>query len=132
MTSGKVTEFELSSAAISEGFRRAVYSYGCGIAWTNEYLDDILTEAVKNYSRHLYKFGKNMYYNEPDIDVVDWKNEFWFPHYDRLLLVKRLYDPQNLLTCEKCVGWDMNSSTSYGDIKFDSYGIPSLSALKPS
>lgn len=109
---GKVTEPALSSAAISEGFRNGILSLSCGYGWQNEYLDDLLIGNLKDYAVELYKLGKNVYLNEPDSDVVDWKNEFWFPHYDTLLGIKQKYDPGNFFTYKKAVGWDMNSTST--------------------
>ena len=36
-----------------------------------------------------------------------WKKVFFGSHYDRLLSIKHKVDPQNLFTCNRCVGSDL-------------------------
>lgn len=47
------------------------------------------------------------YQNEADAYEPDPINSFWGQaHYNRLLSIKKQYDPSNVLTCRLCVGWD--------------------------
>ena len=108
--SGKVSQVELASAPISEGFRSGIFTMMCASSWMNEYLDAPAIANVRTFASELYKMGKNTYYNEPDLDVTEWKNEFWAPHYEQLEAAKRKYDPDNFFTCKKCVGSDLNTS----------------------
>lgn len=45
------------------------------------------------------------YVNEADVYEPDWQNTFWGGNYERLLEIKRKYDPERLLDCWHCVGW---------------------------
>ncbi|KAH8800657.1 hypothetical protein F5884DRAFT_713644, partial [Xylogone sp. PMI_703] len=45
------------------------------------------------------------YTNEADPGEPNWQEVFYGEDYDRLLQVKRQYDPDSLLNCWKCVGW---------------------------
>lgn len=51
--------------------------------------------------------GQGAYANEASYFTEDWKEEFWGPHYDRLLEVKRRYDPDNLFRVHHGVGSDL-------------------------
>jgi FAD/FMN-containing dehydrogenase len=44
------------------------------------------------------------YVNETDYLEPDWQREFWGENYDRLLRIKRKYDPDGLFFCHHCVG----------------------------
>ena len=45
------------------------------------------------------------YTNEADYGEKDWQSIFFGDHYERLLRIKRRYDPTTLLNCWKCIGW---------------------------
>ena len=50
------------------------------------------------------------YFNEGNPWTKDWQESWWgTENYKRLLQVKRYYDPANLLTCWKCVGFEEHS-----------------------
>ena len=62
---------------------------------------------MAEYGRqHLYNHGNGSYFNEPDYLQENWKEEFWgrSSNYDRLLEVKRRWDPSSLFRCHHCVG----------------------------
>ncbi len=44
------------------------------------------------------------YPNEADYFEPDWQRSFWGANYERLLEIKRRYDPEGLFTCHHCVG----------------------------
>ncbi|CAG9982595.1 unnamed protein product [Clonostachys byssicola] len=47
------------------------------------------------------------YMNEADPYTPDWKESFYgLDNYEKLLKIKNKYDPQSLLKCWKCVGFD--------------------------
>ncbi|PYI33323.1 FAD binding domain-containing protein [Aspergillus indologenus CBS 114.80] len=49
--------------------------------------------------------GGGAYLNEAHYLEPDWRQTFFGSFYDRLLQVKRTYDPTHLFDCYKCVGW---------------------------
>ncbi|KAF9477860.1 FAD-binding domain-containing protein [Pholiota conissans] len=49
--------------------------------------------------------NSGVYMNEADIYEPDYKTAFWGPHHDRLLEIKKKYDPHHILDCWRCVGW---------------------------
>ncbi|MCB0411224.1 MAG: FAD-binding protein, partial [Bdellovibrionales bacterium] len=44
------------------------------------------------------------YSNEADYFEPNWKNSFWGVNYQKLLDIKKHYDPSSLFTCHHCVG----------------------------
>ncbi|KZP21452.1 hypothetical protein FIBSPDRAFT_953707 [Athelia psychrophila] len=50
------------------------------------------------------------YQNEADVYEPNHEVSFWGDHYARLLEIKRKYDPEQLLDCWHCVGFNANSS----------------------
>jgi hypothetical protein len=44
--------------------------------------------------------------NEANPFTENWKADFWGPNYDKLLHIKKKYDPEGILQCWKCVGYD--------------------------
>ena len=50
--------------------------------------------------------GSGTHFNEADPFLVDWQQAFWGANYDRLLEIKHAYDPDRLLKCWRCVGFE--------------------------
>ena len=50
--------------------------------------------------------GGSSYVNEGNFFEPNWKQEFWGPNYERLLRIKRDYDPTNLFRVHHGVGSD--------------------------
>ncbi|KAJ7605450.1 hypothetical protein DFH06DRAFT_1385091 [Mycena polygramma] len=46
------------------------------------------------------------YMNEGDVYESNYQYTYWGPHYERLLAIKKKYDPRGLLDCWRCVGWN--------------------------
>jgi hypothetical protein len=51
--------------------------------------------------------GGGTYVNEANPYEPNWEEAFWGSNYEKLLKVKRRIDPENLLTCNRCVGTDI-------------------------
>ena len=51
--------------------------------------------------------GGGAYMNEADSNAPYWKEDFFGANYDRLLSIKLKYDPEHLLSCNRCVGSDL-------------------------
>ncbi|KAH7337689.1 FAD-binding domain-containing protein [Rhizoctonia solani] len=49
--------------------------------------------------------GSGAYQNEADVSEPDHENSFWGPNYDRLVAIKKKYDPNGLLDCWHCINW---------------------------
>jgi len=48
--------------------------------------------------------GSGSYMNEAHARAPQWKEDFFGPNYDKLLSIKKKYDPKRLLDCNECVG----------------------------
>jgi FAD/FMN-containing dehydrogenase len=48
--------------------------------------------------------GTGAYVNEADYFEPDWQRAFWGKNYDKLLRIKRKYDPEGLFRCHHCIG----------------------------
>ncbi|KAI1380746.1 FAD-binding domain-containing protein [Hypoxylon crocopeplum] len=46
------------------------------------------------------------YLNEADPFTSDWQQSWWGANYPRLVAIKKKYDPERLLNCWKCVGFE--------------------------
>jgi len=51
--------------------------------------------------------GSGAYMNEADARAPAWKEDFYGKNYDRLLSIKKKWDPKKLLRCNRCVGSDL-------------------------
>jgi hypothetical protein len=54
--------------------------------------------------------GTGTYLNETDYFEPDWQRELWGDNYEKLLAIKRKYDPEGLFYCHHCVGSEAWSS----------------------
>lgn len=48
-------------------------------------------------------FAESAYYHPGD----SWKQRYWGPKYEKLLAIKKKYDPDNFFWCHNCVGSDL-------------------------
>ncbi|KAF8152983.1 FAD-binding domain-containing protein [Crassisporium funariophilum] len=53
------------------------------------------------------------YHNEADIHEPDWQWSFWNKNYERLVDIKKKYDPHHLLDCWQCIGWEGSYNPRY-------------------
>ncbi|KAJ6617297.1 hypothetical protein B0H10DRAFT_1948381 [Mycena sp. CBHHK59/15] len=53
--------------------------------------------------------GRLTYLNEADVYEPNYE-AFWGDHYPELATIKMKYDPDRLLDCWQCIGWDSESS----------------------
>ncbi|KAG8928898.1 hypothetical protein FRC02_006237 [Tulasnella sp. 418] len=90
----------------------ASVSLGFG-AWSDD-TDPVEIKRLQQQTTALTKRLGNViggvsgaYFNEADPYEPDWKEIFWGSHYDRLLRIKLSIDPDNLFTCNRCVGSDL-------------------------
>lgn len=64
--------------------------------------------------------GGGAYLNEADVLEPEWRQSFWGDeNYEKLLKVKKRYDPNNFFHCWKCIGWD--ESMILSDKKYRCY-----------
>lgn len=99
---------------VSPLMRNAHVCMSCYVAWAaNSTTRSDLVEKFDSWAYNvLYVEGTGWsYWNEPHHNAQSnsaWQNRYWggAANYARLLAVKRTYDPDNILTCYHCVGWE--------------------------
>ena len=96
--------------SVTPKFRTALFSMSCYTAWLDSRMDAIGNAAGRKLNDELLKYGEGVYYNEPAYDLPDWKNLFWGGIYDKLLTIKRRWDPDNFLWCHHCIGSDVQNT----------------------
>lgn len=75
-----------------------------------------MKQTVLNISHAIKRFrdatpSAGTYVNEADYFQPDWQQAFWGENYQRLLQIKKKYDPLGLFYCHHCVGseqWSAN------------------------
>ncbi|KAF6033693.1 hypothetical protein EB796_007995 [Bugula neritina] len=96
---GQTRNTSSGATAVNPLFRNAM--------WTIAYGGN--ARQVKRYGAIIKSTvaAKGQYFSECDdtLDPGEWQEEFWGQsNYDRLLDIKRKYDPDNDFTCKQCVG----------------------------
>ncbi|KAJ6596316.1 hypothetical protein DFH09DRAFT_1024151 [Mycena vulgaris] len=99
--------------SVTEAWRSSVYHVTAVASWA--------WNATTTEKRATYKSASSAidnlrritpdaaYLNEADVYEPNHEVAFWGSHYQRLLSVKRRYDPRHLLDCWHCVGWNPDS-----------------------
>ncbi|KAF8660909.1 hypothetical protein AX16_001537 [Volvariella volvacea WC 439] len=100
--------------SVTEAWRDAVYHITVVSPWN---WNATAEEKVGAYRRvgeaidHLREITPDAaYVNEADVYEPNWQESFWGSNYDELLEIKQKYDPDHLLDCWHCVGWQPTSS----------------------
>lgn len=91
-------------------------STGVTVAWNSTYDERLrtlvqLTQATRQLERLTGTAG-GAYVNEANPFTKDWREAWWGDQYEFLLGVKRKYDPDHLMNCWKCVGFEDKDVTS--------------------
>lgn len=105
---GKVHEVGTTETSVHPGFRESYMSLSTAVVWSGsgDHEHEFVTVGQKVRDK-MRPFGYGSYRNEGSADSPSWKDDFWGSNYDRLLTIKRAYDPGNLFSCADCVGRDL-------------------------
>ncbi|KAJ6507782.1 hypothetical protein C8R47DRAFT_1099539 [Mycena vitilis] len=102
-----------NTTSISPVWRDAVYHVTVKVPWNWNATTD---EKIKGYDlvntsiNHLRAITPvASYSNEGAVHEPEHELAFWGGNYDRLLQLKRQYDPEQILDCWQCVGWEASS-----------------------
>ncbi|KAH7067504.1 hypothetical protein BKA63DRAFT_119016 [Paraphoma chrysanthemicola] len=118
---GPVNHPDNGKTASHPGWRTALWHVIMGAAWTPNTPANVRTQIQNTISASVQPFkaltpGGGCYMNEGDWLEENWQQTFFGDNYDRLLAVKKQYDPTGLFNCWKCVGW-----TGYDDPMYSCY-----------
>lgn len=103
-------------------WRESLWEVIMGGGWTASNSPAQRTQLQNTISASIQPFkaltpGGGCYVNEGDWMEENWQQTFFGTNYDRLLSVKKQYDPTGLFQCWKCVGW-----TGHQDPMYSCYG----------
>ncbi|KAJ8111088.1 hypothetical protein OPT61_g6234 [Boeremia exigua] len=104
-------------------WRDSLWHVIMGGGWTASDTPAQRTQLQNTISASIQPFkaltpGGGCYVNEGDWMEENWQQTFFGDNYERLLSVKRQYDPTGLFQCWKCVGW-----TGFQDPMYSCYGL---------
>lgn len=110
-TTPNLYPYKQNSTSVSPGWRNSYWQTGTRMQWKwNSTLAErrTIAGALQNITARLTTLAGDdaSYSNEADPWTQDWKHAFWGDNYPALLRIKKKYDPYNLLSCWKCVGFD--------------------------
>jgi hypothetical protein len=105
------------SNAVNPGWRTGIMQLTLATLWSSAPEDwdanlanqEVMTEEIMPRVKEATP-GGTTYMNEADFREPNWKEEFYGEHYERLLKVKKKWDPEGLLYVYKGVGsdaWDV-------------------------
>ncbi|KAF2190250.1 hypothetical protein K469DRAFT_699856 [Zopfia rhizophila CBS 207.26] len=128
---GPLNHPDNSKTGVNPAWRDAMWEVIMGGIWTSntplnvrEQIQSTITDSINPFKR--LTPGGGCYLNEGDWTEEDWQQTFFGSNYDKLLSVKKKYDPTGLFNCWKCVGW-----TGYEDPMYSCY-VQSRKTLNPT
>lgn len=100
--------------AIDPAMRNSIMSISCGAALFEDSTNSSRSARLKTLTdfgeKTLKKYSKSVYWNEPmhDFPANDWKERYWgsIDNYNKMMVVKTKFDPNNYFTCYHCVGFE--------------------------
>ncbi|ETS73175.1 hypothetical protein PFICI_15120 [Pestalotiopsis fici W106-1] len=120
-----------TGTSVTPAWYSAIWSLSSGwsLGWNSTVAQRLesfvnLTKITQR-SEQLYP-DSGSYHNEANPFTPDWKTAWWGDNYEFLLDIKKRYDPNNILKCWKCVGWDEEPAASVGP----SYDFKCLAELQ--
>lgn len=107
---GPFNQPDNSKTGVNPAWRKALWHVVIGAAWTSTTPPNVRTQIQNSISASVQPLkaltpGGGCYMNEGDWMEENWQQTFFGDNYDRLLDVKKRYDPTGLFSCWKCVGW---------------------------
>lgn len=89
------------SNAVLPAWRKAIMSLQMGTLWDVTRWDDMLADQKKITEVYMPQIiavtpGSGTYMNEADFNQPNWKETFYGTNYDRLMTIKKKWDPKSL------------------------------------
>lgn len=121
-STGPATHPDGAATSAHPLWRDSLWHVIMGGGWTADMPPEQRTQMQNTVSASIQPFkaltpGGGCYVNEGDWMEENWQQTFFGANYERLLKVKKRYDPTGLFNCWKCVGW-----TGYTDPMYSCYG----------
>lgn len=107
---GPLNHADNSKTGVNPAWRDTLWHVIMGAAWSSNTPRQERVRIQSTISASVQPFkaltpGGGCYMNEGDWMEENWQQTFFGENYDRLLAVKKRYDPTSLFNCWKCVGW---------------------------
>jgi len=107
-------KFQPGSTSTTPAWRDSTWMITTETSWAwNSTVDEKkkVVKTLKTITKDLEKLAPSSgaYISEADPWTEDWQMAWWGDNYDKLLRLKKKYDPHNLLMCWRCVGWEKSS-----------------------
>ena len=107
---GPLNQPDNSKTGVNPAWRDAMWEVIMGGSWTSATSGSVRSQIRNTISASIEPFkvltpGGGCYMNEGDWTEESWEQTFFGSNYDKLLRVKKAYDPSGLFNCWKCVGW---------------------------
>lgn len=108
---GKFESYPGVSNAVPPTWRKAIISLQFGSLWDASRWDDMIADQKKITEVYMPQMidvtpGSGTYMNEADFNEPNWKEVFYGPNWDRLVNIKKKYDPKDFFYNFKGVGSD--------------------------
>lgn len=105
-----------NSTSATPAWRGGIWELGMGSNWpwnSTVAQRQALVQVQANLSAMIAELtpGGGAYMNEATPWTEDWQAEWWGDNYPRLLTIKNKYDPEGLLSCWKCVGFEEETAS---------------------
>lgn len=107
---GPTNQPDNSKTGVNPAWRDALWEVIMGAGWTTKDSTQTRTQVQNTISASIQPLKAltpegGCYLNEGDWMEENWQQTFFGANYDKLLAVKKRYDPTSLFNCWKCVGW---------------------------
>ncbi|KAG5656754.1 hypothetical protein KAF25_010307 [Fusarium avenaceum] len=108
-SSGKFASYPGISNAVHPAWRKAIMSMQMGTLWDSTRWSDMLADQKKITEVYMPQIiavtpGSGTYMNEADFNQPNWQDVFYSTNWNRLLSIKKKWDPKSLLYNHKGVG----------------------------
>ncbi|KAE8374853.1 hypothetical protein BDV26DRAFT_300012 [Aspergillus bertholletiae] len=110
-------KYTANSTSATPAWRSAIWELGSGTAWAwNSTLETRQQKiaGLQNMTATLEEItpGSGAYSCEANPFTEDWQEAWWGENYEPLVNIKNKYDPNRLLNCWKCIGWEESDAKS--------------------
>ncbi|KAF8170321.1 hypothetical protein K438DRAFT_1614262 [Mycena galopus ATCC 62051] len=115
LAGGAVSKVSPTATSVNPGWRKALHLVILASGWTSSTplsTQDTLRQTLTTQTSLFEPFSEGLgaYLNEADRNDPDWPQSFWGDNYERLLEMKRKFDPLGVFECPKCVGSEVFGS----------------------
>jgi hypothetical protein len=98
------------STSAAPAWRDAIWELGSGASWAWNSTVPTRKQIIASIQSTTAIIegitpGGGAYSNEANPFTIDWVESWWGDNYEKLVSIKKKYDPSGLLSCWKCVGW---------------------------